>query len=264
MKQSRSVVFQRQCRIRALFSEHQTLQVSAVSRLLDVSELTIRRDFALLELDGFIERFHGGARLVSKNLPSAPLFEDKDRMKQRQKQQIARYIATLVQDEDTVFLNAGTTTLEIMRAINNKHITIVSNNALACTVIDGKAASLISTGGEYSPKNKSFTGISASLLIQKMYAQICILGVNGITAEEGITTSNYMETMINEELLKRCKGLRIAAADGSKIGKTFNFIIAPATSINLLVTDSSADSEALQKIASLGVEIVLADQLIQN
>ena len=68
----------------------------------------------------------------------------------------------------------------------------------------------------------SFTGIMAVQLIQKMCAQVCVLGVNGISGTEGITTSNYMETMINDEFLNHCKGKRIVAADGSKIGKTFN------------------------------------------
>ena len=182
-------------------------------------------------------------------------------LRQRQKQQIAHYIASLVSENDTVFLNAGTTTLEIIKAINSKKVIIVTNNALACTVVDGTAASLISTGGEFSPQNKSFTGIMAVQLVQKMCAQVCILGVNGISSSEGITTSNYMETMINDEFLKHCKGKKIVAADGSKIGKTFNFISAPLTAIDLVVTDSSADPEALQAIQANGIQIVLADQV---
>lgn len=261
MKQSRAVVMQRQYQIRRLFLEHQSLQVSDISKLLGVSELTIRRDFIALEAEGFIERFHGGGRLVSHNLPNAPLYEHKDMLRQRQKQQIAHYIASLVSENDTVFLNAGTTTLEIIKAINNKKVIIVTNNALACTVVDGTAASLISTGGEFSPQNKSFTGIMAVQLVQKMCAQVCILGVNGLSSSEGITTSNYMETMINDEFLKHCKGKKIVAADGSKIGKTFNFISAPLTAIDLVVTDSSADPEALQAIQANGIQIVLADQV---
>lgn len=261
MKQSKAVVQQRQYQIRRLFVERNSLQIAEVSKILGVSELTVRRDFSVLEQEGFIRRFHGGGQLLSGDLPNAPLYEDKDLLKQRQKQQIARYISRLIQEKDTVFLNAGTTTLEVIKAINHKNVMIVTNNAPACTVVDGTGASLISTGGEFNPKTRSFTGIMAVQLIQKMCAQVCVLGVNGISGTEGITTSNYMETMINDEFLNHCKGKRIVAADGSKIGKTFNFISAPIQSVDLLVTDSSADTDALEKIRERGIEIVLADQL---
>lgn len=261
MKQSKAVVQQRQYQIRRLFVERNSLQISEVSKMLGVSELTVRRDFSLLEQEGFIRRFHGGGQLLSGNLPNAPFYEYKDSLKQRQKQQIAHYISRLIQEKDTVFLNAGTTTLEVIKAINHKSVMIVTNNAPACTVVDGSGASLISTGGEFNPQTRSFTGIMAVQLIQKMCAQVCVLGVNGISSTEGITTSNYMETMINDEFLKHCTGKRIVAADGSKIGKTFNFISAPIQAVDLLVTDSSADAEALEKIRAKGITIVLADQM---
>lgn len=99
-------------------------------------------------------------------------------------------------------------------------------------------------------------------LLQRINATICILGVNGITGNEGITTSNYSETMINEEMLKRCKGPHIIAADGSKIGRIFKFSSAPITSTDILVTDSSADSRELKQIQNMGIQVILADKQI--
>ena len=260
MKQKQSVVIERRHRIKSLFAEHQILQVSQVSKLLNVSDLTIRRDFDALVQEGFIQRIHGGGKLLATSYPESPLFKDKHTLGQLQKQEIAAYISTLVKDNDTVFLNAGTTTFEIIKKLRDKHVVIVTNNALACTVMDDCTASLISTGGEYNPHNQSYTGMMAAALLQKMNATICVLGVNGISCDEGITTSNYMETMINEKMLKRCKGLRIVAADGSKIGRIFNFASAPISSIDLLVTDSSASSQELERIRSAGVNVVLVDQ----
>ena len=67
--------------------------------------------------------------------------------------------------------------------------------------------------------------------------------------------------MINEEMLKRCKGLRIVAADGSKIGRIFNFASAAISSIDMLVTDSNANMQELERIGAAGVKVVMADRV---
>lgn len=261
MKQKKSIIIERRHKILSLFSEHEDLHVSDLSKLLGVSELTIRRDLDALAGEGLIQRIHGGGRIMTDSYPEPPVFSDKHLIGQQQKHDIAVYISSLVNDGDTVFLNAGTTTMQVINQIKDKHIVIVTNNALACTVMDHCAASLISTGGEYNQHNQSYTGLMAASILQKMNASICILGVNGISADNGITTSNYMETMINEEMLKRCRGKRIAAADSSKIGKVFNFSTSHISNIDILVTDSGADSRELQKIRDAGVKVILADVL---
>ena len=261
MKQSQAEVHKRHQRLMELFNTHGSLQVSETSTLLNMSELTIRRDFDALENKGYIVRFHGGAKLASPNIEATPVFENKGTMNQIQKQKIAQVVSQYIQPKDTVFLNAGTTTLEVIKCIRDMDITIITSNALACTVIGDGAATLISTGGEYNNHNKSYTGALATNLINKVFASICILGVNGITHSDGITTSAYLETMMNEELLKRCKGKKIVAADGSKVGCTFCFTSAAITDIDILVTDSSADSEELKKMREKGVQIVMADMI---
>lgn len=261
MKQSLAEVQKRHQRLLELLNTHGSIQVADASKALNVSELTIRRDFTALEKKGYITRFHGGAKLASPNMEVTPVFENKGTMNLLQKQQIAKVISKYIQSKDTVFLNAGTTTLEVVKCIKDMDITIITNNALACSAIGGSAATLISTGGEYNNRNKSYAGALATPLLHRVFATVCVLGVNGITHNDGITTFAYLETMINEEMLKRCKGKKIVAADGSKIGRTFCFTSADITDIDILVTDSSADPEELDRMREKGIEIVLADQV---
>ena len=77
MKQSQAEVQKRHQRLLELFNTHGSLQVSDVSKILNMSELTIRRDFDLLEKKGYIVRFHGGAKLASATAEMAPVFENK-------------------------------------------------------------------------------------------------------------------------------------------------------------------------------------------
>ncbi|MDO4973389.1 MAG: DeoR/GlpR family DNA-binding transcription regulator [Eubacteriales bacterium] len=259
MKQKQSVIAERRQKIKRLFSNRQILQIAELCELFDVSPLTIRRDLEILENEGFIERFRGGGRLAGEDGPLTPGYMKKRTSMLKQKQDIARYVATLVHPGETVFLNAGTTTMEIIQRIKDEKIIIATNNAHACTVMDACAASLISTGGEYNPRSQAYSGIMATELLLNMSAALCVLGVDGISAEAGISSSHYMEAKINRAMLDRCHGLRVVAADSTKIGKTYNFITSPLTNVNLLVTDSGADSRELERFREQGIEVVLAD-----
>ncbi|MEG1806462.1 MAG: DeoR/GlpR family DNA-binding transcription regulator, partial [Clostridia bacterium] len=204
-------------------------------------------------------RFHGGASLKPQVSDESPKFKSKESMNYSQKVQIAKVVASLINDNDTVFINAGTTTFEVIRELSKKPIKIITNSVPAPSLFENSPSRLISTGGEFNAKNQSFTGDLATSIVNKIYASACVLGVNGFSSTDGITTADYLETMINELFLKRCKGLKIVAADGSKIGKTFCFTSASLSYIDILVTDSSANRDELAKFKELGIKIIIAD-----
>lgn len=259
MKQSQAVVKKRQQKIVEFFEEEETLTVRELSSRLGVSELTIRRDFSYLEKKGLVKRFHGGAKKANSAIADVLDYDNKHTHNLAVKRRIANTVAQYINDGDTVFINGGTTTIEIIKAIIDKNITIVTNHAIAFTFFDEHNAKLLSTGGEYNPKSKSYSGPLATALIDRMVANICILGVNGLTYSEGITTAFYSETMVNESFIKRTSGKVIVAADGSKLGKTFGFNTATIDKLDLLVSDSSADPIEIDLLRKAGVDIVLAD-----
>ncbi|QTQ14589.1 DeoR/GlpR transcriptional regulator [Treponema parvum] len=264
MKQSKEIVDKRHQQIIALLNKKNPIYVTELSQKLNVSELTVRRDFEALAKAGIIKRFHGGARLVTQNADEAPGYANKGIIAQEQKQHIAQVVAQYVKDGDTVFLNAGTTTTEIIKAVKNKHITVITNNSLASTFLRNTNASLISTGGEFNSKNLSYSGVLATYLINKIFSSVTVLGVNGLSASDGITTAFYPETMINQEFLKQSKGLKIVACDSSKLGKTFSFNTASISSIDIVITDSLADPVEVKKIIDQGVKVVIADAEIKG
>lgn len=264
MKQSKEIVNRRHQQIIDLFNKKNPLYVTELSKKLNVSELTVRRDLETLAQAGKIQRFHGGAQLCIKNEEQPLTYSNKDMIAQKQKQKIAQITAQYIKDGDTVFLNAGTTTFEIIKAVKDKHITIVTNNSVASSILQNANASLISTGGEFNCANLSYSGILATYLINKVFSSVTILGVNGLSAANGITTAYYPETMINQEFLKQSKGLKIVACDGSKLGKTFSFNSSPIVGIDIVITDSSACAEEIEKIKAQGVNVVMADIEIES
>ena len=115
------------------------------------------------------------------------------------------------------------------------------------------------TGGECRSRSKSLVGSYALNVVNSIYGNACILGVNGISSTCGTTTSVYQETSINEAMVKRCNGPVIIAADGSKVGKSYNFISIPIQDIDILITDPSADPAELEKIAGKGIKVITVD-----
>ena len=261
MKQSKAVIQKRQMDLLGLFDKSGNILVSHASEVLQASPITIRRDLETLEKSGKVLRFHGGARIIIHDEPSPPKYSDRGLIQIEQKQKIAKYIASLVHDRQTIFLNAGSTTYCIIKELVHRQVRIITNNVNVIQLFDNVKAELMMTGGVYNAHNRSFLGDMTSNLLAKVHADICILGVNGINDKNGVTSFSYQETLLNQMMVKNCTGQCIVAADGTKIGKIFCFSTTPIENINLLVTDSSANSEELQKIQKAGIEVVLADKV---
>ena len=229
-------------------------QVQTLSEYFHTSPLTIRRDLIELEKQGIIERTYGGACL--KKTPE-PLhdFADKQAIHNREKELIAEYALSYIHDRDTIFMNSGTTIYQLLKLLDNRPINIVTNNILAYECCPHLGGELIYTGGTYSDLTKACHGDFATNVINQIYANLSILGVNGITAENGATTSNLQETIVNGKMVERCTGKVIIIADSSKIGKTHSFTSAQIQDIDILITGADADPEELRRIREKGVEI---------
>lgn len=254
MRQSVSAIEARQRKLLELLQEHENMAVPEASEKLGVSEVTIRRDLTYFEKMGFIKRSYGKIQILTAQFPHETQVKYKLHQNEWEKEQIGRYTASLVNDRDTVFLNSGTTTLYVMKYLNDKKVKIITNNALAPTAIWSEKPELIMTGGECRIQSKSLVGMFAQNTISNVYADFCILGANGIT-DQGVTTSVYTETPINIEMVKHCNGKVIIVADGRKVGKSFDFFSVAANDIDLLITDSTADAEELRGIEQAGIAV---------
>lgn len=255
MNQSRSVIQERQHRLLDHIRSNNTLSVTEASRLFNVSQITIRRDFKLLEEKNLITRYHGGATFNNSFSDHEIYLEEKKTLNEHIKDCIGKHAASIITEGSTVFLNSGTTTLAVLRHLNGKRVRVITNNALAAASVWSDSIELILTGGECRNSSKSLVGAFAIDVINNVYGNYCILGANGIS-EIGTTTSVYPETQVNEAMVNRCDGKVIIVADGSKVGKFHNFFSVPASKIDILVTDSSADTEELKKTAQKGIEII--------
>ncbi|MFA6505615.1 MAG: DeoR/GlpR family DNA-binding transcription regulator [Treponemataceae bacterium] len=256
MKASGRIIAQRQQKILDFLQSNSAARVTELSESLGVSDITIRRDLDFFFEAGLVERFHGGARLIQKAAPEFK-FEIKGSLHSAEKEAIGERAADLVKDGDTVFVNAGSTTLSLLKHLSERRVRVITNNAAAPNVIEESAMELILVGGEYRHTSRSLFGDLAVATISQIHANLCVLGTNGISVRHGLTTSVYPEAAINRLMVERCIGAVIVVADGTKVGAVSNFTSLPLSAVKTLVTDESADPAELRAIADTGVEVIV-------
>lgn len=260
MKNSKGVVYKRQQYILSRLKEKRTIRVEDLAQDLQVSNVTIRRDLQEFEAQGLVTRFHGGASLKDGALKDDPsLVEEGVPAHLSEKVAIAKYAASLVEEGDTIFMNSSSTCLMMMEFMKEKHVIVVTNNGNAIMVPRGPRVELILTGGEVYERKISMVGELAAKTLSRMTANKCFIGVGGIGAQYGLTTSTLQETAINELMIKRCSGSCYVLADSSKVGRENNFFTAPIDWISALITDSNASSAEIEQIRKLDVDVILVN-----
>lgn len=257
MRGSGKITSQRRQRLLDELEAKGSLRVADLAAAFRVSEITIRRDLDQLSEGGLVERFHGGAHLVQAGGLES-LFVEKDAQHSPEKDAIGAEAAALVKDEDTVLLNAGSTTLAVIRHLRGRNVRIVTNNAAAPAELTEVGPELILLGGELRKKSRSLIGDLALMALSQIHAAVCVLGTNGVSARTGLTTSVYAETAINRLMVERSDGNLVVVADGSKIGVTSNFSCVPLAQVKTLITDPSANPEQLAAIQGAGVRVIVS------
>lgn len=254
MKNSQEFIDRRRQNIEDLLQEHEALSVAELAQAVNFSELTIRRDLIYLEKKGVIERFHGGAKAISKQK-----LRDTTRVSnelERIKHAIAKVTATLIKDNDTIFINTSTTSLLTLQYINAKRINVMTNNVKVIMADAPEDATIFLSGGEVRFPKEALVGDVAINTFSKVSSDITILGCSGFSVDEGITTPVIHEAKVNETMLKRSKGLKVLVADYRKIGYITNYVCGPVTAIDVLITDSFVDENLIAEIKEAGVEVI--------
>jgi DeoR family transcriptional regulator, aga operon transcriptional repressor len=228
--------------------------VGALASRLQVSEATVRRDLGLLEDQRMLARTHGGA-VASDVMYELPL-RYKAARHQSEKGRIAREAATRIAEGAVVGFTGGTTTTEVARSMLDRRGLTVVTNALN---IAGELAirsdlKLVVTGGTARPESYELVGPIAERALDDVNLDVAIVGVDGVTVAEGLTTHHEVEAHTNRALLERARTV-IAVADSSKIGRVAFARICPLESVHELITDRAAEPATVTSMREAGVVV---------
>lgn len=243
MKNSLINVNQRRDYIFSMLLKHKQVEVKDLAFKCQVSELTIRRDLEFFEQKSLIERFYGGAKLIEKT--------DKDQKSHQltlTKEAIAKVAADLVDSGDTIFINTSSTALLVIKYLNKKQVTIITNSVKALLMNNNPNVTIILSGGEVYQKKDSMVGDFALNNLTKIHVSKSILGCSALSLNEGLTTSIHSEVSLNQTMLNNTKGLRIIVLDSSKINKVASYVTASLTDVDIIITDKKANPEEIEKI----------------
>ncbi len=249
---------QRRKKIQAHLRTHKAARLADLSKMLNASEATIRRDLEKLEETGFLERTHGGA-VISQRLSREPKYQKRLSENPDAKRLIGQLAATLIEDGDVIFINGGTTTTEIIRHIRpNAEITVITNNVFAAQEIEQIGFEVILLGGTYLSVSLSVGGYFAVENLMRVYADKTFIGVDGISLKYGYTFPTSAEAEVVRTMMKRTRGPVYILADHSKWGTVSNYEVAEIEKIHSLITDEGFDLEARASLLKRKVEVLIA------
>lgn len=248
------LVGERRRRIVELLATDDRAEVGALALRFGVSESTIRRDLQLLSENGTVERTRGGALPPSRFEPS---FGEKETENRAQKRAIARAAAELVEPGQTIFLDAGTTTLELARALRTRNDITVASNSVPIAVELANRLRLMLTGGSVKESTLALIGPMAERSIEQMHVDIAFIGMNGVSATAGLTTPTWEEAAVKVRMIQSAR-LAVVLADSAKLGAVTFAHVAGLDEVDLLITDDGAPNGELEALRSAGLEIQVA------
>lgn len=238
-------------------SDGGTVGVADLCTEMQVSAATIRRDLEHLERQHLLKRTHGGA--VAQGVAYELPLRYKGARHQAEKHRIAVAAAERVRDGMSIGLTGGTTTTEVARAIVDRQGLTVVTNALN---IAGELAvrpnlKLVVTGGVARSESYELVGPLAEQSLAGLNLDVVFLGVDGISADAGLTTHHEIEAHTDLALIERARR-SVVVADSSKIGRTAFARICEVARVDELITDAVADPAVLAALAEAGVAVTTA------
>lgn len=247
---------QRKQKILDLLKEQDSVRVTNLAHLFGVSEVTIRTYLEDMEKKGLLSRIHGGAVSSYKPYYSMNLNQRLE-ANQQAKVEIAERVASLISPDDTVMLNAGTTTLLVFRKFPaNYHLNIVTNSiSIALEASGNPNYHVILVGGSVNTKYQFTYGNDAIRQLKKYHADKLILSVDGIETHQGFSTYYNKEADVDTAMIEQAD-LCIVAADRSKFGHSAFAKISDLSIADYVVTNGQIGSELAEALEANGVTII--------
>ena len=205
------------------------VRVSKLAHNMKVTEMTIRRDLQELEDYGHLTRIHGGAKLKPKNFYQEDNYNKKISVNVEEKKQIARKVADLIKDNETIFIGPGSTTCYLSEFLQDKNLNIVTNSLTVFEQFkDNPSCDLIFIGGRYRQKTKGFIGYFTQDALS-----------NGIDLEK-VTISDEEEGRCNETILNNATE-RYVLADHSKFSTHAFYTFFQLKDLTAIISDDVLD-----------------------
>ena len=246
----------RKDKILEILKKNGTVRVTNLSKTLNVSEVTVRNYLTDMENKGLLTRVHGGAIFSYRPYYSMNLNQRLETNRQV-KERIAKKAANLVKPNDTVMLNAGTTTLLAFRYLPyDYNLNIVTNSiSIALEGSGNPNYNIVLIGGTINSKFQFTYGEDAIEILKKYHADKLILSVDGVDMKNGFSTYYAEETQVDKAMIEQSDSC-IIVADNSKFDKNAFSKVYDLNVADYIVTDKDFNTEDAKLMAKHGIKII--------
>lgn len=223
-------------------NKRKSVGVSELCQLLSASESTVRRDLSLLDERGLLAKVRGGAIAISDSFSSAePDIEEKSSLFTAEKEAIARFAASLIDDGDMVFIDAGTTTERMIEFIPSKQVTFVTNAFMHAKKLAQRGFKALLPAGEIKRSTEAIVGAGCLMSLGRYNFTKCFIGANGISVTGGFSTPDPNEADVKATAINNSRAAYVLA-DHSKFDKVSSVKFAHLNKCKI-ITDRLADKK---------------------
>ena len=227
-----------------------------IASQVEASLSTVRRDLAVLEVTGNIQRTHGGARVVNPRSDEFT-FTARDTHQLTEKEAIGRTTAELIPANQSVIIDAGTTVYHVARHLESKAPQIITNSLpVANLFASANRVEVVVSGGVIYPRLGVLVGPLAVEGFKRIHADIAVMSAGGISLE-GVTNSHGLLIDIQRAMISAAQKV-IFCFDHTKLGRKSVSPLCELDCIDTIVTDSAAPTEVMNQLKEQGIEVIVA------
>lgn len=250
------IPLERQRQILQFINSNGVASINFLAKELNVSHMTIRRDIQKLEEEGKVTSVSGGVQSLERLTIELP-HNDKSKLFHDQKSAIGIAAAQIISKGSTVYLDAGTTTLEIAyQIVEREDLLVVTNDFIIAHFLSqsGKCE-IIHIGGSVCKENFSTAGSLAAECLKNLSIDIAFISTSSWNLK-GLTTPNENKIPVKKAILEASQK-NILVTDSSKYGKFATFFVYPLTSFDKIICDKALSENVVERVSGLNVELVL-------
>lgn len=239
---------QRYMMILDLLAKRHSITVTELSKLLDISESTARRDITALDKAGRLTKVFGGA-VATDNIfsPLEPTVAQKTEINKAEKQQVAKYASSLIKADDFVFLDAGTTTGHMLDFITETNATFVTNAVAHAQKLAANGLHVLLIGGELKSSTEAIVGTNAVLSLRNYHFTKGFFGTNGVSKSAGLTTPDMNEALVKKTAIEQCQE-SFVVCDHSKFNLISSVTFSSISDITMLVNELPEEYKDMKNI----------------
>jgi len=253
--------YERRQSLLELLRKQPGLRVPELALALDISEGTVRNDLNALEEQGRLMRVHGGAVLNQRDQFQNQSFERRYQQNAAAKLAIAREAAVLVNDGDSVLLDASSTAYYLARALSGRNRLRVMTNGfeVARELAQNASNTVILIGGVVNNDSSSVTGLLSEQIIAEMHIEKAFFSCSGFSLERGMTEVHFAEAQLKRKAIESARQV-IALIGSTKFGKEDLTPFARTDQITHLMTDEGLSAEWIEKLKQAQIEFTLCKE----